>query len=149
MKKIALFLLLAAAPFISSCSSDDGGESGGRNMKATINGQTYLFNTVAVATQEYTEGTFTYTDVELLGSIDNNPDNTIKIVLMQGETGHDASWYFGHFDELEEFQKDGSFSTVISESTNNFVKGTFQGTVISTVDGETKTITNGSFEVRY
>lgn len=149
MKKITLLLLIACLPFVS-CSSDDGpGGQSGRKMKATIDGTTYTFNTVSVGTQEFTEGDFTYTDVTITGSIDNDPSKTISIVMMQGETGNDASWYFGLHENGEEFLKNDSFSTIVSESTNNFVKGTFAGTVVSEEDGETKVITDGSFEATY
>lgn len=148
MRKITLLLLfVAVAPFIG-CSSDDKDQAG-RHIKATIDGTTYTFNTVTVATQEYTEGDFTYTDVTLTGSIDNDPSKTISIVAMQGETGPDASWFFGHYEDGVEFLKDDSFETIVTENTTNFIKGTFTGTVVSTQDGSTKTVTNGSFEAAY
>lgn len=146
-KSILLLLFVAVLPFFS-CNSDDKDQAG-RHIKATIDGTPYTFNTVVVATQEYTEGDFTYTDVTITGSINNDPAKTISIVAMQGATGTDASWYFGHFQDGEEFLKDDSFATIVSESTNNFIKGTFSGTVVSAEDGSTKTITNGSFEAAY
>ncbi|MBD3581456.1 hypothetical protein [Flavobacterium selenitireducens] len=149
MKKITLFLFMACLPLIS-CSSDDSSDGQStRKIKATIDGTPYTFNTVSVGTQEFTDNGFTYTDVTITGSIDNDPSKTISIIMMQGETGNDASWYFGLQEGEREFQKNGSFSTVVSESTNNFVKGTFSGTVVATDDGETKVITDGSFEATY
>lgn len=148
MRKITLLLFLAALPF-SSCSSSDDNDQTGRHIKATIDGTAYTFNTITINTDEYTEGDFTYTDVTMTGSVNNDPTRTISIVVMEGATGDDASWYFGHHEEGEEFVKDDAFSTIVSENAARRIKGTFAGVVVSQEDGSTKTITNGSFEVTY
>ncbi|RZJ67606.1 MAG: hypothetical protein EOO50_04825 [Flavobacterium sp.] len=148
MRKITFLLFIAALPLVS-CSSSDDKDQVGRHIKATIDGTAYTFNTLTVSTDEYTEGDFTYTDVTMTGSVNNDPAKTVSIVVMEGATGNDASWYFGHHHDGEEFLKDDSFSTIISENAGRRIKGTFSGNVVSNEDGEIKTITNGSFEVTY
>lgn len=147
MKKITLLLFVTALPFFS-CSSDESDQRG-RNIKANIDGNTYIFNTLVVEQHHYNENGFEYTDVEITGSINNDPSRTISIIVMEGATGHDASWYFAHFHEEEPFVKDENFITHVTESDDNYIKGTFSGTLVSTEDGSTQTISDGSFEVTY
>ena len=148
MKKITLLLFFAALPFIS-CSSDDGGSKSKRRMKATIDGTAYTFNTFTIEQIPYNDNGFVYTDVHITGSVDNDPGKTVSIVVMKGEVGNGASWYFGHSDDFEVFVKDENFVTNVSESTDSFVKGTFSGNVVSETDGEVRAVTNGDFEIRY
>jgi hypothetical protein len=145
MKKIAFALLFVAALFLPSCTSDDSTDK--RTIKAKIDGIEHIFNTVQVEETPYPdEG---YTDVTISATLDNDPSKMVSIIVTQGVTGDDASWYFAYFLDETAYPKNDAFTTNVDKSTNNHVKGTFSGTVISTEDDSEIVFTDGTFDVTY
>lgn len=146
MKRILLVFLMTAALF--SCSSDDESQVKSE-LRATIDGIEYVFTVFDTHKETYTDGGYTWTDVEIDATLENDSTRSIRFVAEQGIVGPDASWYFGYFHNNEEHTKDGDFTFVVTESTNKFIKGNFAGTVINTETGEELLVTNGSFKVNH
>lgn len=146
MRKFTFLLLFVAAAFLSSCSSDDSSATG-RRVKAKIDGVEHVFNTIQVTKTEYPEEG--YTDVTISATADNDPSKMVSLIVTQGVTGTDASWYFAYFLDETAYPKNDAFLTNVSKSTNNHVKGTFSGTVISTEDDSEIVFSDGTFDVTY
>jgi hypothetical protein len=149
MKKLLLFSTLLLVLIFPSCSdsSDDAPPS---VVTARIDGVDYTFNTVNVDTETHTEGDFTYTDVIVTASIDNNPDNRISFIAEQGVIGLDASWYFAYFLNETAHPATDDLVFSVTESTNHRLVGSFQGTVQEDVEPfNIVTIENGTFNIHY
>lgn len=150
MKKLLLLCILFAITVVSSCSSDDNNTPKKSKATATINGVEHVFNTFSVTEETFTDNDFTYTDVTITGSINGDPSKTFTVIVEKGIVGSDASYYFGYFLDQEAYLKSPSFATIVTESTDNHVKGSFSGTVIATDDPENiLTLSNGSFDVYF
>lgn len=149
MKKILLSFSLLLTIFISGCSSDDSG--GNKSVVAAkIGGVDYMFNTINVDQETYTDGDYTYTDVIVTASINNNPDRRISFVIEEGVVGLDASWYFAYFNNELAHPKMDDFQVSVTENTGNKIVGTFAGQVqADTEPFDIVPVQNGTFTIRY
>lgn len=149
MKKILLSCCLLLAIAFSGCSSDDSG-SDRSVVTAKIGGVDYIFNTINVDQETYTEGDYTYTDVIVTASINNNPDRRISFVIEEGVVGLEASWYFAYFNNEMAHPKMDGFQTSVTENTGNKIVGTFAGQVqADTEPFDVVPVQNGTFTIRY
>jgi len=149
MKKLLLLGALSLVFIFPSCSSDDS-DAPPSTVSARIDGVDYTFNTINVDTETYTDNDQTYTDVIITASIDANPDNRISFIVEQGVTGVDASWYFTYFLNDTAHLKTDSFQTIVTESNQHRVVGTFSGTVQADEEPfNTLEVENGTFNVHY
>jgi hypothetical protein len=149
MRRLLLIGTLMLILIFPSCSSD-GSDPEPDVVTARINGVDYIFNTVNVDTETYTEDDITYTDVIVTASINANPDNRISFIVEQGVLGLDASWYFTYFlNETAHLKMDG-FQTSVTENTQNRLVGTFAGQVqADEAPFEIIDIENGTFDITY
>lgn len=144
---ICLFLLL------SSCSDNDDDipatvESD--TIIATIDGDVVKFENLVISKQPYTnaETGFEWTDIRVLGYNNENNLNAIEFIAEEGLLGTEAIWRFNiTFDGFTYTQENSAFTTLITESTENKLKGTFSGILTEPNNGQTITITNGAFNV--
>lgn len=148
--KILLFLSFALIG-IYSCSSDDD-KSDVNFIRAKFDNVELKFNIINVnVTEEITDPNTNYTYRDIIVSATMNSDAT-KTLIMTSEynvTDVDEIWRFtynnnGVIYELNE----ENFSSDIVENSGGRYKGTFSGS-LSSDEGGTITITEGSFDIIY
>ena len=127
MKKLLLLCTLVLVLIFPSCSSDS--ENTPSVVTARIDGVDYVFNTVNVDTETYTEEGFTYTDVIVTASINSDPSNRISFIVEQHVLGLDASWYFAYFLNETAHPRMDDFQVSVTQNTNNRLVGSFAGQV--------------------
>ncbi|WP_452220462.1 hypothetical protein [Lacinutrix salivirga] len=158
MKNLAFSLLAVFALVFTSCSSDDdngGGSSQVSELKATINGTALTFNTVVVDKETYTEGTETYTELDVTATIGTDTSKIFSFYLEVGDLGADALDYLYYVDNGVQYSSFNSqnFNSVVSVNDGSNFAMTFSGTLTGYDDntGETITITieNGSITAAY
>jgi hypothetical protein len=145
MKRLMTLFLLSAV--MMGCSNDDNPRPRSE-VRATIDGVEYVFNTVNVELYPY-EG---YTDVEVTASINSDPSRTISFIVAQYAVGPNASWYFAYFMNQTAMPKvEGEFSTIVHENTATKLRGMFSGIVRSVGNPveEIAVISNGTFDITY
>lgn len=151
MKKIILFLTILSLGVFSSCSSDDGnsGESPSPTPQSTvttkINGVQKNFSTIQVVPVVYTD----YTDLEVTATLTGSSPATLEMNLEKDSP--DSSVYFFQYTENGIFyQPSESFTVIITQNSDNKLKGSFSGTLIDTGDPmNTIAVTEGTFDIKY
>ena len=151
MKK--LFLFLAATTLaLTSCSSDDDGGSAAQSFKFTINGTEKTFSSIVV--NEDVEGDYTLLTITALNT--NNPSENISFYVEKGDVGADVAWNFDYTAggvSYDNYNEGSNFNIVITQNSNNRLKGTFSG-ILSGYDSNaeemvTTQLTGGSFDFGY
>ncbi|MBP8066800.1 MAG: hypothetical protein KAY31_04955 [Flavobacterium sp.] len=151
MKKIILFLTILSLGVFLSCSSDDGnsGESPSPTPQSTvttkINGVQKNFSTIQVVPVVYTD----YTDLEVTATLTGSSPATLEMNLEKDSP--DSSVYFFQYTENGIFyQPSESFAVIITQNSDNKLKGSFSGTLIDTGDPmNTIAVTEGTFDIKY
>jgi len=151
MKKIILFLTILSLGVFLSCSSDDGnsGESPSPTPQSTvttkINGVQKNFSTIQVVPVVYTD----YTDLEVTATLTGSSPATLEMNLEKDSP--DSSVYFFQYTENGIFyQPSESFTVIITQNSDNKLKGSFSGTLIDTGDPmNTIAVTEGTFDIKY
>lgn len=146
MKKLLLLFTLSVLTILSSCSSDDSKPPS--RMTATIDGVDYVFNTFVTEKETFTVDGYTYTDIKISASVNQDPTKLITFIVEQGVTGAEASYYFTYFLNETAFEKVPGFNFLVSKSERNRVEGTFSGDVLADDgSGDSLEITNGVFDI--
>ncbi|WP_313807301.1 hypothetical protein [Flavobacterium sp.] len=146
MKKIFLLLTFISLGILSSCSSDDGGSGGGSgdSMKMKINGTQKSFTSVDVDSMVYPD----YTDLEVTATIAGSPPTTIEMNLEKDSM--EGVYFFQYSDAGVYYETTESFSVIITQNSDNKLKGTFSGTLVDSGNpANTIVITEGSFNITY
>ncbi|UAY53484.1 hypothetical protein [Ferruginibacter albus] len=152
MKKF-LIPLTALLVFVS-CKKDSNTNppaSGGNNtITETVNGVTTVHHYASAINGQ---SSFTGNYVMNIGSAENFP-NTIELIISDPDNPIQAKTYTNTsgpiplnivYHEYSSAYNDNTGTVTITSLTATHVKGTFSGTVTSSAD--TKTLTNGSFDV--
>jgi len=132
MKTLKLVICLLTIISISSCSSDDGGNtSGTANVIFTTNNIEYRFGN-----GQYIEGNG-------INTLDAREDVNNRISIAAPGTGSDISQIFITIDGITYFGDEGN-ATINSDTR---FEGTFQGSYRNASNSTTITVTNGTFFV--
>ena len=156
MKQLLLSLTILGCILLSSCDSNNNPTDVvipipiTNFVKAEINGVNVTFNQTNVVKQEITSNCVTYTDLIVSANKQNEIFPQIVFKLAYMETGPDTCYYFLYdVDEVEyDIETGNSFDINITQSTANNIKGTYSGT-LSDFNGETATLTNGTFDISF
>lgn len=154
MKKIILFLTILSLGVFLSCSSDDGnsGESPSPTPQSTvttkINGVQKNFSTIQV--DPVYHPVEDYTDLEVTATIAGSSPTTFEMNL-EKDNADPSSIYFLQYTENGVFyQPSESFTVIITQNSDNKLKGSFSGTLIDTGDPmNTIAVTEGTFDIKY
>jgi hypothetical protein len=153
MKKKYLFLLLFVSLF-SSCSDEDDKQNLDKieTITTRINGQSVEFKNFTITKQDYTdsETNYQWTDVSILGYIEEDPLNSIEIIAEQGALGTESIWRFNITYNGILYSRDNSlFTTIVTKSNENSLQGSFSGNLKHQNTGEIITLTEGIFRVKF
>lgn len=137
----------------SSCSDNDDDiplRTESNTVSATIDGEVVTFKNLVITKQPYVnnETGFEWTDVKVLGYNTLNALNAIEFIAEEGLMGAESIWRFNiTINGFTYVQDNSAFTTLVTESTENKLKGTFSGTLTEPNNGLTITVTNGIFDV--
>ena len=148
MKKI-LTLVTILSLFTISCSKDDDSTptSTTKFVQMTIDGVEKNFNTVIVDRDTYNAGTTDeYTELVVTATIGTSTNEMVVFRLDELDLGSDAIYSFTYNNGSMQYYNDG-VNTNVTTNSGNKITGNFSGNITSGSD--TKTISNGSFEVNY
>ena len=153
MRTILLIIPILFLFTISSCSDNDDDipstvES--NTVTATIDGEIIKFSNLVITKQPYTndETGFEWTDIRVLGYNTENTLNAIEFIAEEGLLGAESIWRFNiTINGFTYVQDNSAFTTLVTESTENKLKGTFSGVLTEPNNGQTITISNGAFNV--
>jgi len=150
MKKIILFLAFLSLGIFLSCSSDDGnsGESPAPQNTFTtkINGVQKNFSNVQVVPVVYTD----YTDLDVTATIAGSPPTTLEMSLEKDNAEAGSVYWFQYSENGVFYQLTEAFSVIITQNSDNKLKGTFSGTLADPDDPmNTITVTDGVFDIKY
>ena len=153
MRNILLIIPILFLFTVSSCSDEDDNipstvES--NNVTAKINGELIKFENLVITKQPYTneETGFEWTDIKVLGYNTQNELNAIEFIAEEGLMGAESIWRFNiTVNGFTYVQDNSAFTTLVTESSENKLKGTFSGVLTEPNNGQTITVTDGIFEV--
>lgn len=136
-----------------SCSDNDDNlpptiES--NTVSANIDGEVIKFSNLVITKQDYTndETGFEWTDIRILGYNTENTLNAVEFIAEEGLIGAESIWRFNiTINGFTYVQDDSAFTTLVTESTDIKLKGTFSGVLTEPNNGQTITITNGAFNI--
>lgn len=139
MKKVFLFMAVAALTFsLNSCSSDSGG---GSSVSFKVGGTSKSFKTTATSSG----GT-----VFVIGYIGSaaDPSETVSFSIESGATG-DVMDNISYTNDTDTYYS-GSGTSDVTLNNGSSVKGTFSGTLEPFDSANpTLTVTNGKFSASY
>lgn len=153
MRNILLIIPILFLFTVSSCSDEDDNipstvES--NSVTATINGEIIKFENLVITKQPYTneETGFEWTDIKVLGYNTQNTLNAIEFIAEEGLMGAESIWRFNiTVNGFTYVQDNSAFTTLVTESSGNKLKGTFSGVLIEPNNGQTITVINGIFDI--
>jgi hypothetical protein len=119
-------------------------------VSANIDGEVIEFTNLVITKQDYTndETGYEWTDIRILGYNTENTLNAIEFIVEEGLLGPESIWRFNiTINGLTYEQNNSAFTTFVTESTENKLKGTFSGVLTEPNNGQTVTITNGVFHI--
>ena len=153
MRNILLIIPILFLFTVSSCSDEDDNipstvES--NSVTASINGELIKFENLVITKQPYTneETGFEWTDIKVLGYNTQNTLNAIEFIAEEGLMGAESIWRFNiTVNGFTYVQDNSAFTTLVTESSENKLKGTFSGVLTEPNNGQTITVTDGIFEV--
>lgn len=144
-----LFLLI-----LSSCTDDDDTITTPINpntVTVTVDGEEITFANLTISKQDYEnpETGYQWTDIRVLGYNTEDALSIIEFIAEEGIIGSDAIWRFTiTLNGLTYSQDNSAFTTLVTESTDNTLKGTFSGT-LTEPNNTTITVSNGIFDVEH
>jgi hypothetical protein len=153
MKNILHITATCLLFLLSSCSdNDDDLASNDQTNKvfATINGEVIKFENLVITKQPYTnsETGFEWVDIRVLGYNTENSLNAIEFIAEEGLLGAESIWRFNiTINGFTYVQDNSAFTTLVTESTENKLTGTFSGVLTEPNNGQTITVTNGLFNL--
>jgi hypothetical protein len=153
MRNILLIIPILFLFTVSSCSDEDDNipstvES--NSVTATINGEIIKFENLVITKQPYTneETGFEWTDIKVLGYNTQNTLNAIEFIAEEGLMGAESIWRFNiTVNGFTYVQDNSAFTTLVTESSGNKLKGTFSGVLTEPNNGQTITVINGIFDI--
>lgn len=153
MRNILFIIPILFLFTVSSCSDNDDDlptniES--NIVSATINGEAIKFSNLVITKQPYTndETGFEWTDIKVLGYNTLNELNAIEFIAEEGLMGPESIWRFNiTINGFTYVQNNSAFTTLVTESSENKLKGTFSGVLTEPNNGQTITVINGIFDV--
>lgn len=153
MKKKYLILLVFVS-LLTSCSDNDDNQNLDtiETITTLINGQSVEFKNFTVTKQDYTnsETGYQWTDVRIIGYIDEDPLNTIEIIAEQGQLGTQSIWRFNITYNGILYTRDNSpFTTIVTKSDENNLEGSFSGNLKHQNTGEVISLSEGIFRVKF
>ncbi|RXR30648.1 hypothetical protein EQG68_11360 [Flavobacterium piscinae] len=122
------------------------------SISANIDGQVIKFSNLVITKQDYTndETGFEWTDIRILGYNSENTLNIIEFIAEEGLVGAESIWRFNiTINGFTYMQNNSAFTTLVTESTENKLIGTFSGILTEPNNGQTISITNGSFNIEH
>lgn len=156
MKKSLLLLILVGTALFSSC--DDNPTDAllpapaieNHLLKANINGTDVFFNQTSVVKQDLVEGGVPYSDLIVTANKENDTSKQIIFRMEYMKTGTETCYYFLYKvgDAEHDIETDDSFTTNVTQSTANNIRGTFSGT-LNDFEGNPVTISNGNFDISF
>lgn len=155
MRNILLIIPILFLFTVSSCSdSDDDSPSAieSNTVSATIDSEDVDFENLVVTKQPYTdeETGYEWTDVKVLGYNTQNTLNAIEFIAEEGLLGAESIWRFNiTINGFTYVQDNSAFTTLVTESTENCLKGTFSGVLTEPNNGQTITVFNGIFNIEH
>lgn len=155
MKTTLRLILFFFLFLVTSCSDNDDDsipivES--NTITATINSEVVKFENLVITKQPYTdEGTgFEWTDIRVLGYNTENTLNAIEFIAEEGLLGAESIWRFNiTINGFTYVQDNSAFTTLVTESTENRLKGTFSGILTEPNNGQTISISSGAFNLEH
>lgn len=150
MKKIILLLTVFSLGIFSACSSDDGGSEGSPAPEDTIsmkiNGTQKSFTSVNVVPIVFVD----YTDLDVTATIAGSPPTTIEMSLEKDNMEAGSVYFFQYSDGEIYYQPSETFSVVLTQNSENKLKGTFSGTLVDSGNPiNTIAVTEGTFDIKY
>ncbi|PKP16413.1 MAG: hypothetical protein CVU07_06995 [Bacteroidetes bacterium HGW-Bacteroidetes-23] len=153
MRNILLIIPILFLFTVSSCSDNDDDipstvES--NTVSATIDGEVVKFENLVITKQPYSneETGFEWTDIKVLGYNTQNELNAIEFIAEEGLMGAESIWRFNiTINGFTYVQNNSAFTTLVTESTQNKLKGTFSGVLTEPNNGQTITVINGIFDL--
>ena len=153
MRNILLIIPILFLFTVSSCSDEDDNipstvES--NSVTAKINGELIKFENLVITKQPYTneETGFEWTDIKVLGYNTQNTLNAIEFIAEEGLMGAESIWRFNiTVNGFTYVQDNSAFTTLVTESSGNKLKGTFSGVLTEPNNGQTITVINGIFDI--
>ncbi|UPQ78241.1 hypothetical protein M0M57_11490 [Flavobacterium azooxidireducens] len=153
MRNILLIIPILFLFTVSSCSDNDDDipstvES--NTVSATIDGEVVKFENLVITKQPYSneETGFEWTDIKVLGYNTQNELNAIEFIAEEGLMGAESIWRFNiTINGFTYIQNNSAFTTLVTESTQNKLKGTFSGVLTEPNNGQTITVSNGIFNL--
>lgn len=153
MRNILLIIPILFLFTVSSCSDNDDDipstvES--NTVSATIDGEVVKFENLVITKQPYSneETGFEWTDIKVLGYNTQNELNAIEFIAEEGLMGAESIWRFNiTINGFTYIQNNSAFTTLVTESTQNKLKGTFSGVLTEPNNGQTITVINGIFDL--
>lgn len=158
MKKIlAAFSLMFA---LLSCSDNDDkikNEIPVNRVTATIDGQDFVFDNFQITKEDYVseETGYEWTDIRVIGHINDDPLRIIEFIAEEGNVGSDAMWRFiittdgkSYIYEKYNNTTNSNIAILVTESTHSVLKGIFSGT-LNADDGSTIFVTGGNFNIKH
>ena len=161
MKKIFMFLTVAALTVAAGCSSDDdsGSSTPGGLLSVTIDGTAKTFNNVIVQqTNHPADGSIAaYTELFVTVSMGNTATEVISFRVDRGDIGADAIYDFKYVNGSAIVYDYGGLSSVVqTNGDDRNLTGSFSGELAetdTTCSGcppiETANLTNGTFSIQY
>lgn len=155
MRNILLIIPILFLFTVSSCSDNDDDipstvES--NTVSATINGEIVKFENLVITKQPYSnlETGFEWTDIKVLGYNTQNELNAIEFIAEEGLMGAESIWRFNiTINGFTYVQDNSAFTTLVTESTENKLKGTFSGVLTEPNNGQTINVSNGTFNLEH
>ena len=138
---------------LSSCSDNDDdlpSTSQTNSVSAKIDGENVTFANFVVTKQDYTDEDtgFQWTDIRVLGYNTNDPLSVIEFIVEKGLLGAESIWRFNiTINGFTYTQNNSAFTTLVTESTDSKLKGTFSGILTEPNNGQIITVLNGIFDV--
>ncbi|HRE76865.1 MAG TPA: hypothetical protein PLL09_03470 [Flavobacterium sp.] len=153
MRNIILIIPICILFFLSSCSDNDDDipvVTESNTITATIDGEVIKFENLVITKQPYTndETNFEWTDIRVLGYNNEDTLNAIEFIAEEGLLGAESIWRFNiTINGFTYVQDNSAFTTLVTESTENKLKGTFSGVLTEPNNGQTITVNSGAFDV--
>lgn len=153
MKYILQLLPVCLLLIFSSCSDNDDNlisNTESNQVFATINGEIIKFENLVITKQPYEDVAtgFEWVDVRVLGYNTENSLNAIEFIAEEGLLGIESIWRFNiNINGFTYMQDNSAFTTLVTESTENKIIGTFSGVLTEPNNGQTINVTNGTFNI--
>jgi hypothetical protein len=153
MRTILLLIPICFLLSLTSCSDNDDESTPiieSNTVTALINGEVIKFENLVITKQPYVnqETGFEWTDIRVLGYNTENSLNVIEFIAEEGLLGAESIWRFNiTINGFTYVQDNSAFTTLVTESTENKIIGTFSGILTEPSNGQTITVTNGVFNV--